>query len=58
MAEQVKEKEDQLEQEEEYYNGIEPYISRDSEFMISLIIVLTAVAILAFSIISSLEVFG
>jgi len=58
MAEQVKEKEDQLEQEVEYYSGTEPYISRDSEFMISLIIVLVAVTILAFSIISSLEIFG
>ncbi len=58
MAEQVKEKEDKQERDEEYYTGIEPYMSKDSEFMISMIIVLVAVAILAFSIISSLELFG
>jgi hypothetical protein len=57
MAEQVKEKEDRLTQEEELYNGIEPYISKDSEFMISTVIVLVAVVILAFSIISSLDIF-
>jgi|GEM_PF-6475762 len=56
MAEQVKEKEDRLE-EDEYYNGIEPYISKDSEPMISTVIVLVAVVILAFSIISSIEIF-
>ncbi len=56
MAEKVKEKEDRLE-EEEYYTGIEPFVSKDSEPMISTIIVLVAVAVLAFSIISSLELF-
>ncbi len=51
MAEQVKEQEDKLEREDDYYTGIEPYMSRDSELMISFIIVLGAVVILAGSII-------
>ncbi|UZR94519.1 hypothetical protein [Chondrinema litorale] len=51
MAEQVKEKEDKLEREDDYYTGIEPYMSRDSELMISFVIVLGAIVILVGSII-------
>ena len=57
MAEQVKEKEDKLEQEDEYYTGIEPYKSRESEFMLSLIIVLVAIVILVGSIVYSSDIF-